>query len=244
MDARRRVVLLRAPAEPDPYVAALEARGWSARCVPVLSYTWTPAGDLAHSLNRPDAYAGLIATSPRAAEALRHVALDARWRERAAYAVGTRTADGLRAVGLVPRGEASGDAEALARYVVDEAAKGAAKPLLFLCGNRRRETLPHRLAAHGVAFEELEVYQTHLRTDVALGDPPPAVLVFFSPSGVEAVGAAHGEVVASVRRVAIGPTTAAALDGAGWPADGVAAAPTPEGVAEAVDAVMRRAPRR
>jgi uroporphyrinogen-III synthase len=178
-----------------------------------------------------------VLTSPRAAEALgsvleRRPAAQAAWGRKPVLVVGPRTAGGVRRLGLQPEGEQSGSAEALAGYL---AARPLPGPLLFLSGNRRREVLPASLAASGLAFEELCVYETRVEDAPAAASLPlPAWIVFFSPSGVEALEAGAGASWASARKAALGATTAAALAGAGWQVDVVAARPTPEALAQAL----------
>ncbi|RMH67105.1 MAG: uroporphyrinogen-III synthase, partial [Bacteroidetes bacterium] len=199
---------------------------------------------LAAALARPEAYAGLIVTSPRAVAAIerqraRHGPLPEAWREKPVYAVGPRTAAAVRALGWTPVGEEAGSGAVLARIIITAAehdAEGAARPYLFLCGDRRRDDVPHRLTEAGLAVEECVVYRTHVRAGVKLPPASPGGwLVFFSPSGVEAVH--PGEVRASGWRVAaIGPTTASALAEAGIRASAVAAEPTPEALLAALQA--------
>ncbi len=227
------VCLLRDPAVPDPFVQALEAAGWRAACLPVLRFDFVNRAALRAALRQPDAYGGLVLTSPRAAEALARAGrLPASWTTRPAFAVGPRTADAARALGLRTEGEEAGAADALAERITRQAFEA---PLLFLCGDRRRDDLPQRLRAAGTPFYELCVYRTHLRRDLDFGALGAlAWVVFFSPSGVEAARQAAGPALEAARKAAIGPTTAEALQAAGWTAAAVAAAPTPEALAAAL----------
>ncbi len=69
--------------------------------------------------------------------------------------------------------------------------KNQQQPLLFLCGNRRRDELPSELAKSNIPYEELVVYQTEYNNErnQLLNSSPTASpwLVFFSPSGVESL---------------------------------------------------------
>lgn len=254
-EAPPRVVLLRSPDDSsdnaegeDRYERALRLRGFQATCRPVLRFAFAGdegfgGGDVQARLRRPERYAGLVVTSPRAARALGDAfrvlpGQQPAWARRPVFAVGPKTAAALRQSGLEPRGEESGHAEALADVVVKalKGAKGeATRPLLFLCGNRRREALPERLRAEGVPFEECVAYETHLRAGPWLeGAEPAGWAVFFSPSGVEAVRQSQEAGWAAVRKAALGPATARALRDAGWPPDAVAQAPSPEALAEAL----------
>jgi uroporphyrinogen-III synthase len=93
-----------------------------------------------------------------------------------------------------------------------------------------------------VPFEECVVYETLARDAIDVPDDGrPLWLAFFSPSGREAVAKSGIDPQAPhVRLAAIGPTTAGALEEAGWPVDAVADAPTPEALAEAIRAVEEK----
>ena len=233
------VYLFRTPSEPDPYEEALGEVGFRCRSIPVLDFAFVNGEALRGALAHPDRYAGLVLTSPRAAEALAEALpwlpnQTSAWTAKPAFAVGPRTSEALRRLGFQPAGEEAGNAEALADVLEGHMTKGEA-PLLFLCGNRRRETLPKRLERAGIAFEELVVYQTLTQVDLDLPEEAPDWAVFFSPSGVEAVGRTSAYLGRpSVRVAAIGPATAEALRGAGRAADVVAEAPTPEALAKAL----------
>ncbi len=234
------VYLLRDTEEDDPFEAAFIEAGFAVRSVPVLSFRFVNEARLGEALAHPDNYGGLIVTSPRAVDALTNAlcwlpAQAAPWEARPAYVVGPRTAEAMWQIGFEPTGEDSGTGEALAEVIV---AGDFEAPLLFLSGNRRREALPARLHADGVLFDEIVVYETHLRTDFDFSDlPSPDWLVFFSPSGVEAFGAMRSFQEIEMKKAALGPTTAEALEAAGWPPDAVAAAPTPEALVAAVGKV-------
>ena len=232
------VILLRSADDPDPYVQAFSEVGFHAVCRSVLRFSFPNEQALAERLRRPDAYGGLVATSPRVGRALQRIFDDegtthAGWEGATAYAVGPKTAEELRAFSFDVRGEESGTAAALATAIAEDEPSSR---LLFLCGNRRRDTLPTRLQEEGIAFEELVVYETHARTDLTL--PPPGDdtwLAFFSPSGLEAVQ--HAEADGSLEdyhRAAIGPTTAEALTDAGLAPEAVASSPSPEGLVSAI----------
>lgn len=236
-EAAPKVVLLRSASGPDDaYVQALEAAGFRAECVPVLAFRFPRQEILRDRLARPGQYAGLIATSPRAARAVEQAGFNAsaaaEWASKPAYAVGPKTAEALRGVGLAPRGEEAGSAAALASVIASKKT-----PYLFLCGNRRRDTLPIALQEVGTAYEELVAYETYLRTEIDLPEAHSGDwLVFFSPSGIEAVAEQSTEAASGYRWAAIGPTTGAALREHGWSPDAVAAAPTPESLVAAIQA--------
>ena len=241
------VILLRsADAEaPDRYCSALGAAGWSAVCEPVLTFRFPRQAQLRDRLDPPDRYTALLVTSPRAATAIAQAFADddslaQGWADRTAYAVGPKTAGRLRSAGLRPQVADTGTAEALAARIVDDAPDA---PLLFLSGNRRREALPEALTAASVPFDELVVYETHARPDLTVPvSEGTSWLVFFSPSGLEAVTQADGAAVHGHRIAAIGPTTAQALEAEGHSVEAVAEEPSPEGLVTALRRAERASP--
>jgi uroporphyrinogen-III synthase len=208
-----------------------------AKCEPVLRFDFPHQAELADRLQRHREYGGLVVTSPRAVRALAmvfdgHPSWRAAWTEQPAFVVGPKTASALRAEGFAPEGETSGSAAALVSVIAN---KEVDKPLLFCVGNRRRDTLPDGLTDAGIPFEEVEVYVTRTRDDVALPDGARADwLIFFSPSGIEAIRQSPGVAASTFRIGAIGPTTGAALREAGWMPEAVASEPTPEALVDAV----------
>lgn len=229
------VVLLRSADEQDPYVEAFAEEELRAVCVPVLRFAFPHQDMLRERLEERARYTALVVTSPRVTRALAPLFeaepdLEAAWEGAPVYAVGPKTAAGLKGLGLRPLGANAGNADALAEQIVEE---GPEASLLFLCGNRRRDTLPNRLREAGIPFDEQVVYETHLRTDLEL--PPATWLSFFSPSGWKAVQQSEVDLT-SYRIAAIGPTTAGALRDVGLSVEAVADTPSPEGLVLAIRA--------
>lgn len=233
------VVLFRSGDEPDPFEQALNELGFVCESLPILRFEFVNEAELRQALEHPRTYDGLILTSPRAVDALTNAmpwlpTENVLWHAKAIFAVGPRTAADLREIGFDPIGEGSGSAEMLAEYIVHQDFK---RPLLFLCGNRRRDTLPFLLREHGVPFEELCVYTSHEDVDLNFASRRlPDWAVFFSPSGVGAILAKCGWDLGNVRLAVIGETTAEALRGAGFKVDVVAKEPTPHALAHAMQA--------
>jgi uroporphyrinogen-III synthase len=235
------VVLLRSDDDnsPDRYVQALTERGLDAVCEPVLEFRY-PRQDVLHlRLSQRDQYGGLIATSPRALEAVAEVfeeddEVQAKWTMARTYVVGPRTAEKARTLGLHPNGEEAGNAEELVAAIE---ADGPSKPLLFLCGDKRRDVLPDGLFDAGVKYNELEVYSSSTRGNLSLPDDA-TWLAFFSPSGLQAVESS-GIDPTPYRLAAIGDTTARALEDAGYPVSAIADEPSPESLADAIAKVDR-----
>lgn len=231
------VILLRSANEPDRYLQAFSEAGLEARCEPVLRFAFPHADELRDRLRQRRRYAGIIATSPRAARALRGVfddvgTLHAEWAGAPAYVVGPKTGERLRDLGFEVRGEETGNAGELVDLITTQEWP---RPLLFLSGNRRRDELPEGLQAEAVPFEEQVVYETQFRSDLRL---PPSEsncwIVFFSPSGLKAVRRADAGPLAGYRCAAIGPTTADALRDRGLHVEAVAETPSPAGLVAAI----------
>jgi uroporphyrinogen-III synthase len=208
--------------------------------VPVLTFEFPHQDRVRGCLSTPDAYAALVATSPRAVTAVArvfdaHPALQKRWQGRTAFAVGPSTARAWNDLGLIPEGQSAGGADALVEHIA-ASVSATEQPLLFLSGNRRRDALPEGLAAHNIPYHEQEAYVTVPRSDLslpALGDDRPMWVVFFSPSGLDAVQQSS-VALDSYRVGAIGPTTARRLRAEGLRVDAVAETPSPPGLAAAL----------
>lgn len=85
------------------------------------------------------------------------------------YVVGTTTGNVLRNMPVSPftpspqniKGEGSGTGEALARVIIDDQHGRAPKlPLLYLTGDKNRDTLPTLVQAAGLELAPLQVYAT------------------------------------------------------------------------------------
>lgn len=233
-DARKPLVcLLRDAASDDPYRQALETMGFETMSMQVLRFEFVQTMNLRDTLAQPQHFGGLILTSPRAAEALcRFLPPESAWASKPAFVVGPKTAAVAALCGLAAVGEEAGSADKLAELIVKQQFD---KPLLFLCGNRRRDALPQRLAEAGIPMKELCVYQTMLVESFDFSaHRMPEWFVVFSPSGAEAMKQTGGFDPGQVRWAALGETTAAAVRRAGWTVSAVAEQPEPEALAKAI----------
>ena len=115
--------------------------------------------------------------------------------------------------------------------------------MLFLAGDKALPTMPTQLTAAGFRVEQLCVYETQPRPDLAAAleayaagvAHPPAWVGVFSPSGAHAARPVlDAWARQGTRFAAIGPTTAAALVECSLVAAAVAEAPTPAGLAAAI----------
>ncbi|THH16218.1 hypothetical protein EW146_g4384 [Bondarzewia mesenterica] len=180
------VLLLRAPTTPpeaDRYETALRGAGYCPLSIPVLETVLVNIDELIGILKSGPLRAGVggvIVTSARAAEAWAKAVEgvscqddedEADWTSTPFYTVGPATADSLSSISssscprLCPkdvRGAAeSGTAERLGRFILSEL--GTSVPgmkLLYLTGDKNRETLPGILKKGGVELVGLQVYAT------------------------------------------------------------------------------------
>lgn len=150
----------------------------------------------------------LIFTSQNAVRSfLKQTAKSGQARERqklSCFCVGEKTKILLEANGLKVVFMAANSKE-LARYLVKEHHK---TPVLFICGNQRRDELPTLLREQNMALTELVVYDTIL-TPLVKPESFDGML-FFSPSAVKSHLSCNtlGDAIA----YCIGPTTAAAVN--------------------------------
>ena len=211
---------------------------------------WLPL-DLA--LDRLSTYETIALTSPRAALTVAdriaqrgkppwaRDALPTVWAGGSATAAALRgTLGSVRVPATLPVASAGAAAD-LATAMIEA---GVAGPVLFPCGNNRREELPGRLRREGIVVDEVVCYDSVLATEPAAqaAVAGATVLVVASPS------VAHLLTRVCPREsrpdlIAVGPTTAASATASGWTPAAVASHPTAEAVTAAVRTVLAsRAP--
>jgi len=227
-------------------VDALRAVPVAAEEAPLVTFAppldWAPVDAALANLGRFEAVAF---TSPRSARAFagrageRGVAASA---AQAIWAVGAGTAQALgHRLGDVRRPDerAVGERGAAAALALALLAAGVRGPVLFPCGDLRRDELSARLRVGGLAVEEVVCYRSVLagESDARRAAERARVLVVASPSVVDLLARACPPEVRPAL-LAVGPTTAAAARASGWPPAGVAARPTVEALVAAVRALV------
>lgn len=206
---------------------------------------WTPVDD---AILRVGSFGAVALTSPRAGRAFaQRLHLSRPPGEMGemrpqVWATGAATAATIGAalgpVRLPPAGEAAapGAAETLARAMI---AAGVRTPILFPCGDARRDDLPRLLAKAHLAVHEVCCYRSRLAEPAAARNAmrAAAVAVVGSP---RVVALLVGAIPANARPslIAVGPTTAAAAAAVGWPPAGTAERPTADAVAAAVRGLL------
>jgi uroporphyrinogen-III synthase len=208
--------------------------------IPLLTFAaptdWTEMDQAIRDLRR---YAAVVFTSPRAA-----VAFSGRWDRSGrgslppVWAAGRGTASALEPVTSTVRTASEdeigriGAAAALAAEMLRE---GIAGPVLFPCGEIRRDELPARLRQEGVEVDEVVCYRSLVANDETAREAVrrASILIVASPSVAELLARASAPTPRPLL-LAVGPTTAAAARAAGWTPTAVA--PQPD-VAALVDEV-------
>jgi uroporphyrinogen-III synthase len=116
---------------------------------------------------------------------------------------------------------------------------GVTGPVLFPCGEIRREELPGRLRGAGIEVDEVVCYRSVLAGETAAraAAARAAILVVASPSVAELLAGTSAP-GARPRMLAVGPTTAAAARAAGWPPEAVAARPDVEALLAGVRSLL------
>lgn len=210
---------------------------------------WAPL-DLA--LDRWSSYSAVAFTSPRAAAAVvdRIAGRGARGPQGentpGVWAGGPATAAVLgNTLGQVrspseAAAEMRGAAGALARAMLDAQVGG---PVLFPCGDSRRDELPAQLRSHGIEVDEVVCYRSVLASETAAHAAAArgTMLVVASPTVADLlVRACPPE--ARPDLLAVGPTTAASARASGWLPAAVASGPSAEALTAAVRDVLARRP--
>lgn len=201
-------------------------------------------GPLDVALERLSGFRAVAFTSRRAAEAFlaRMQARGTSWTGKSdlpvVWAAGPATAAELRGrLGPVrvpdrPESSETGAAENLARSMMVEAVVG---PVLFPCGDIRRDDLPERLRQRGIEVHEAVCYRSILadESEARTAAATSTVLVVASPSVAGLLARACPR-ASRPELLAVGPTTAASARAAGWSPAAVANEPTTRALSSAI----------
>ncbi|VDI53729.1 uroporphyrinogen-III synthase [Mytilus galloprovincialis] len=202
-EKRKFILLLRSPTEGgiDQYHKTLESGGYNPVSVPVLKFNFINIDEYSDRLSNLTSYHSIVFTSQQAVKATQEVIQS--WKEGkqselakslTCYVVGKATSNTARQLGFSPNGENSGNADNLCDYILLERDESEERPILFPCSNIRKDTIIERLCSKGIPVEELNVYETVHRDEITdeikrlvnkYGKP--FAVVFFSPSGVQAL---------------------------------------------------------
>jgi uroporphyrinogen-III synthase len=215
---------------------------------PLLSFappeSWS---ELDAALMHRDRFTVLALTSPRAARAVieRLTVRQLRWKDGAGpavWVVGSATSSALEGrLGSVQRPaedlqEDESAASTLARAILSS---GLGGPVLFPCGDRRRDELPEMLRARGIEVHETVCYRTVLAgpAEARAAVNGCALAVVASPSVLELLAGACPP-SGRPKLVVVGATTAAAARARGWEPAAVARQPSTRALASAVAGLL------
>jgi uroporphyrinogen-III synthase len=215
---------------------------------PLISFAppsdWRPVDS---ALQRWREFEAVALTSPRAARAFsaraaeRKVVLsDSPGPQIWAGGTGTASAAG-ESLGRVqvPSDRAVGELGAAGALASAMMAAGVTGPVLFPCGDLRRDELPARLRDHGIEVEIVVCYCSVLagEAQARAAAKRAQVLVVASPSVAHLLTRACPP-GARPALLAVGPTTAAAAQADGWSPAAVASQPTTEALTGCVRSLL------
>lgn len=257
-----KTLLLKAPKETaddvDSYVDALRSADIDAEGLEVLSFRYINQELLREKVSHPESYSGFVFTSPRGVVAVSQC-LDGKtfdkfsWSALQSYVVGEGTARVVwEKLGLTCVGQETGSAQQLAQFICRDnldVKSRKKKPLLFPSAELKQNVLHNTLKEAGILTDVVTSYKTvpHPQLNLFLEEKfisdlsRPDALIFFSPSGVNAVLphlTSIGVNSESLKMIAIGPTTEAALKERGLPVFATAAHPSPSGLVQAIKAAL------
>ncbi len=207
---------------------------------------WAPMDRALGDLSRYDA---LAFTSPRAAAAFieRHGGVRRGTGRRGdalppVWSGGSGTTAVLAPLAVAVHGASEDEAGRLgaaAALAVAMLEAGVAGPVLFPCGEIRRDELPTRLRHEGVEVDEVVCYRSVLAGEAAAraATERAGILVVASPSVADLL-ARVSPPGARPRMLAVGSTTAAAARASGWPPAAVASRPDVEALLAGVRSLL------
>lgn len=216
--------------------------------IPVLDFEYNNFEKISDFVSKVEDYSGLIFTSRRAVTSFEKAAtpdeIQIVGKTLDVYVVGRTTGNCASQLGLDSKGSDTGNAKELSELIIKEQLN-AEKPLMFLCGNLARETIPKRLTENSIPNESISCYKTipdekfekQLKHYLDEYDTPD-VVVFFSPSGVEfhesALKKMLPELGNTIKIACIGSYTSEVVAKLGFEVASVAEKPTPESLFEAI----------
>jgi len=235
----------------DAYTEAAVRAGWKAHTISPIVKCFINEQALVDELTHVETrYCGIIMTSATTAEAIVRATAATTVAAAAAipcFVVGAATARAARTAGYGdPIGCETGDAQRLApvitEYFAEQTGEQHKLVKLFHPGaSKMIGGLAELLAAHNISTRHLPVYETTSRSTDDLDQELKRLqslrvdaVVYFSPSGVKAAQHLVRSRWPGAREVAIGSTTARALDSCL-----IAQHPTAEGVMTCLDQISK-----
>jgi uroporphyrinogen-III synthase len=123
--------------------------------------------------------------------------------------------------------------------------EGMAGPVLFPCGEIRRDELPTRLRQEGIEVDEVVCYRSVVAGEDAAREAVrrAGILIVASPTVAELLARASAP-APRPSLLAVGPTTAAAARAAGWSPAAVAEHPDVDALVAEVRTLLAELPTR
>ncbi|KAF2350720.1 Tetrapyrrole biosynthesis uroporphyrinogen III synthase [Trinorchestia longiramus] len=242
--AMKRVWLLKSCSSKDEtFKKAVEDAGFSVKLFPSLSFSAVNEAALREHLQRPNDFYGMVFTSSQAVKFVKDlyktlpVEHHQSWLTKKIFAVGEATAQASQnSLQLPAIGSHCGNAQKLAEFIISEVPPFD-KPLLIPCSDISIDDLPRFLIDNDRDYRALTCYKTSVHPDLESVlqqtvdvEGLPDIMVFFSPSGVDytlPIIKEMGEILDTVKFIALGPSTNAALVGEEMQVAGICSAPTP-----------------
>ncbi|EEB07815.1 uroporphyrinogen-III synthase Ups1 [Schizosaccharomyces japonicus yFS275] len=239
----------------DEYELAFAKKNYKIAYLPLLTHTYIHETELRKCFqNLPSKYSGLIITSQRAIEFVNTILGDLNDEESSnirkdipVFILGHASDRYARTAGFYKRyGKDSGCAEKLADEIIEWYLKfQPQKPMLFLMGEKHRETLPVKLNVHRIPLTTLTIYKTtevpnasDLINNCLDKDHSITWIVIFSPLQSVISVLRH----CTVNIATIGPTTESHLLNNGIIPSVVAPKPEALSLAETIDVFDKAKP--
>ncbi|KAI9923167.1 hypothetical protein PsorP6_000550 [Peronosclerospora sorghi] len=212
----------------------------------VLTFEYLNEAQLLDVLTHLERYSGILVTIPRSAIAVSNAVnklelvlkqqIFKKLQSMTVSSVGAATSRELLPLGVICKGDDAGSADMLSEYLHHNGGLPAdckEKPMMFLCGDKRRDVLPDSFRSRGLPLEELVVYQTCALQNIVIphecrpkrvgsGETPCFALgVYLKGSDCKTTAIAlHEHAVATEKPF--------------WEADATVPKPTPESLADAI----------
>lgn len=236
----------------NAYEDILKKNNLLCETVPTLTFNYINQNSLKDALLKPNNFSGIIFTSMRAVQSLENVysnltfSVHQEWNHKKIFAIGKATGEAVKAkLNLESVGWEAGNAKQLAPIIIDKT-QPFDKPLLYPCGNLKRDELPTLLAQNDRDFRAINSYETkeHPQLESSLSklwvSQKPSFIVFFSPSGVQFAIPLFNKYnydLTGIKVIAIGPTTNSALVSKNILVSGICPEPSPEGLIQILKAI-------
>jgi Uroporphyrinogen-III synthase len=220
--------------------------------IPVLAFEYYNLELVRAFVETIERYSGMIFTSRRAITAFEQVTTTEQLNriknlpDFSIYVVGRATGNCISQLGFKSTGSETGNAQELSELIISEK-QSTTKPLMFLCGNLARETIPRRLTESGIPNEFISCYKTVSDGDfkrnfeLYLKQRKPSVVVFFSPSGaefhIEKIKNLMPNIGDNVKVACIGDYTSEQVSRLGIKVSGVASKPTPDDLFDTIQSI-------